>query len=88
MEDLVWVDLAGLNDTGGEFISFVNSFINKKIFHLAAQVKFLLPFTSMQLTDARGKSVRDQIQIIQEVCRSLELDEVIKAVQPVLTKVK
>jgi hypothetical protein len=33
--DVVWADIAGLQDTGGELISFINSFVNKKIFQLA-----------------------------------------------------
>jgi len=45
--DVMWADIAGLQDTGGELISFINSFVNKKIFQLAKQVKFLVPLTSL-----------------------------------------
>lgn len=57
--DVVWADIAGLQDTGGQLISFINSFVNKKIFQLAKEVKFLVPLTSLQLSDSRGKGVRE-----------------------------
>ena len=86
--DVVWADIAGLQDTGGELISFINSFVNKKIFQLAKEVKFLVPLTSQQLSDARGKGVREQIQVIQEISRNADQTEVIKSILPILTKVR
>jgi hypothetical protein len=86
--DIMWADIAGLQDTGGDLISFINSFVNKKIFQLANKVKFLIPLTSQQLSDARGKGVRDQIEVIQEICRNADQTEVMASIQPILTKVR
>jgi len=30
--DVTWTDVAGLNDTGGEMVSFINSFVIKQLF--------------------------------------------------------
>ena len=42
-QDLWFVDIAGLQDTGGELIDFCNTFIIKNIFQKAKTVKFIIP---------------------------------------------
>lgn len=41
----VFADIAGLADTRGEMIQFVNCLVNKYIFNLAGSITFLLPMT-------------------------------------------
>ena len=47
-----------------------------------------MPLTAPQLSDARGKGVREQIQVIQEICKSADQSEVMKSILPILTKVR
>ena len=85
--DSMFVDLAGLDDTGGNFISLVNCFISKFIFENAKTVRFLVPFTQVAIKDGRGSHIRDLLRTIQHVC-SQELNTVIEAIQPVMTQIK
>ena len=48
--DFVFIDIAGLNDTGGNLIELVNCFITKQIFKAAKQVKILLLLTKAQIS--------------------------------------
>lgn len=56
--NVYFADIAGLNDTGGDTIEFINSFITKEIFRNANSVKFLVPITLNQIMEDRGFSVR------------------------------
>ena len=58
-QNLIYSDIAGLMDTAGELIEFVNCFINKKICNLAHKVKFLVAFTSAQMNECRGQPIVD-----------------------------
>jgi hypothetical protein len=58
-EDLYYVDIAGLHDSGGDLIQFINCFVNKSIFLRASQVKFLFPITYNQIKENRGANVRE-----------------------------
>ena len=49
-----FLDVAGLHDTGGQFLEFVNQLIIKKIFNLSETVRFLVPITDKQIEDSRG----------------------------------
>lgn len=40
-----YLDVAGLQDTGGHFFEFINMLIVKKIFSIAQKVRFLVPIT-------------------------------------------
>ena len=44
-QDLMFADIAGLHDTDGEIIDYINCFMNKKIFNTASRVSFIVPFT-------------------------------------------
>ena len=59
------VDVAGLCDSGGSLIDFIVSFLNKKLFLKARKVRFLVPITMSQLSDARGKGIIDQILVLE-----------------------
>ena len=86
-KDVSWIDIAGLNDTSGDLTHFINSFVTKEIFQRAKNVKFLLPITPQQIEEQRGKAIRQQIQVVQNLCQG-NLDNLIKCMLPVLTKVK
>ena len=86
-KDIWFVDIAGLNDTGGELMDFCNTFIIKNIFQVAKSVKFIIPIPLAQINDSRGRGPREQIQVVQRMC-SLSLEEMNKSILPVITKVK
>lgn len=59
--DVWFVDIAGLNDTGGELIDFCNTFIIKHIFQIAKSVKFIVPIPLAQICDMKGMGPRQQL---------------------------
>lgn len=80
-----FADIAGLNDTGGDTIEYVNSFITKEIFRHANTVKFLVPITLNQIMEDRGHSVRQLVETIRFVCQSNN-EDLLESIQPILTK--
>lgn len=61
------MDLAGLNDSGGELIEFVNQMINKKIFNNAKQVTFLITISIYSLLSERGNGIREQVDLFLKI---------------------
>ena len=53
-ENSYYIDMAGLNDTGGDLLEFTNQFINKKLFSFVKNMIFLIPFTYDTFKVARG----------------------------------
>lgn len=41
----MYSDIAGLMDTSGDLIDYVNCFMNKKIFNQSKKVKFIVPMS-------------------------------------------
>ena len=53
--EILYADIAGLMDTGGDLIDFINCFVNKKLFSLSSKVRILFPIPYAQLyTDRSG----------------------------------
>ena len=53
--EILYADIAGLMDTGGDLIDYINCFVNKKLFSLASKVRILFPIPYAQLyTDRSG----------------------------------
>lgn len=52
---LTFADVAGLNDTGGDFIEIINNFVIKYIFSKARSVRFLIPLTVDSIYESRGQ---------------------------------
>ena len=50
----VYVDIAGLNDTSGEFIEMINWMICKYVFSIVDSFKLIVPVTISQIDDTRG----------------------------------
>ena len=84
---MIYSDIAGLMDTAGDLIEFVNCFMNKKIFNQAKRIKFIVPITKAQMKEVRGGPIVQQIEIILNLC-SRSYSDVIKSIQPVITKVE
>lgn len=64
----IYADIAGLNDTDGLLINFVNCFINKYIFNICGSIRFLVPITQNQIFEQRGQLVRQQVVLIRNIC--------------------
>ena len=86
--DVYYGDIAGLQDTSGPLVDFINSFLVKKIFQLASSVRFLYVMTKKQLKDARGMQIRQQIRVLQAMCSTVDIKDVHNSIKPVITKVK
>jgi len=65
---IVFTDVAGLLDTKGEMIEFINSFIMRKMFSRAKTVRFLAPITVPQIQEGRGTPARQQVKLLQQIC--------------------
>lgn len=86
-QDFTYSDIAGLLDTSGDLFDYVSCFMNKKIFNHAKKVLFIVPMTRNQLDDAKGKAIIQQVEVILNMC-SQSYTDVIKSVQPVMTKLE
>ena len=53
-DGLVYIDIAGLNDSRGELVDLTNCFLDKYIFSRAKSLKFILAITYSQLTQSRN----------------------------------
>lgn len=63
----VWVDIAGFGDTSGELIEYINTFIDKKIFNVAKDVKVIMPFTVSQIGENRGGLAAELLKLMQNI---------------------
>lgn len=54
---MIYSDIAGLFDTAGDLIEYVNCFMNKKIFNSAKKIKFIVPITKSQMRLDRGGAI-------------------------------
>jgi ABC-type dipeptide/oligopeptide/nickel transport system ATPase component len=86
--DILYGDIAGLQDTSGPLVDFINSFLVKKIFQLAQSVRFLFVLTKKQLKDMRGMQIRQQIRVLQGMCASINIKYIHNSIKPVITKMK
>ena len=55
----VYLDVAGLKDSGGKLFEYVNQFTVRYIFSLAQKVRIVIPITPTQISEAKGKDVRE-----------------------------
>lgn len=68
-------------------MEYINQFMNKKIFNLAQKVRIIVPFTVAQMNVARGKPIRDQLDIIFGIFKG-NIDLIKDAIIPIITQVK
>lgn len=66
-QSYIWVDIAGFDDTNGALIEYINTFIDKKIFNLAKDIKIVMPFTLGQVKDSRGGIFGKLIILMQNI---------------------
>jgi len=83
--DIMFADIAGLQDTSGNIIDIINSLINKSIFNRAARICFLVPFIHSQIEEARGKHLRNQVNLLHEIFDD-DLEDAIDAFVPIITR--
>ena len=85
VNNLIYADMAGMNDQGNQFTDFINTFIDRYIFLKAEKVRFLVPITRDQNSTKLGLQLRQQIRVLQRMC-STSLTIMLDCIQPVLTK--
>lgn len=54
-DDLHFVDIAGLKDTGGQIFDMINSLTNRKVFNHSSKVRFLFFIEENSVEGGRGK---------------------------------
>jgi hypothetical protein len=69
------------------FLEFINQFILKKVLGLARTVRFLVPITQRQIDVDRGGGLVKQIEVLLQVFKGSDYNEIKHAVQPIITKV-
>ena len=84
---LMFVDVAGFEDSGSPLVELVNMFVNKHIFNISKSISFLMTITMNEVTNNRGQSVRELVNVLNVMCPS-ELSTLKDAVIPILTKSK
>ena len=65
--NIIYADIAGINDKGNQFIGFINMFIDRYIFLKAEKIRFLVPITRDQNTTKQSMALRQQIQVLQRM---------------------
>lgn len=86
--DVFFGDIAGLQDTSGPLVDFINSFLVKKIFQMSRSVRFLYVMTKKQMKEMRGMQIRQQIRVLQAMCSTVDIKDVHNSIKPIITKVK
>lgn len=85
--DTLFADIAGLLDTSGDLIDYINCFVNKKLFSLASKVKILFPIPYGQLYTDRSGQILEQVRVLQNTCQESPAT-MINSVLPILTRCK
>lgn len=85
-EGLVYVDMPGLNDTGGDLIEFVNQFTLKYLFSRAEKIRIVIPIINKNIFDYQGRHVKDLTKIVQAILKNSSQD-INDSILPVLTNV-
>lgn len=55
----MFIDIAGLKDTGGVLIDTLNCIFNKMVFSLCDNIRMMIPLTLSSIKESRGMMVRD-----------------------------
>lgn len=81
----MFTDVAGLLDSKGDLMDFLDCFLMRKILQGAATVRFLVPLTLPQIQEGRGTTARQLVKLLQQICSST-LRSSVASIQPLLTK--
>lgn len=79
--------MAGLQDSYGNFVDFVNYVVIRYLLANSARVKILTTITMQHITTAKGQALRDLISVIRSLF-PLEEDFEEIPVKPILAKCK
>lgn len=84
---MMFIDVAGFDDTGGMLIELINNFVIKQIYNNAKSVRFLFAITHNEIVSTKGQKLREFINLLDMMCRS-EISSIKESVIPILTKCK
>ena len=85
--DMIIGDIAGFEDTMKEYNQLLNILVNKIVFNYAVFLKFIVPITLPQITEARGGDIIKLMKTVQSMFKT-DLGQAIKSVFPVLLRVQ
>lgn len=51
-------------------------------------MRFLFVMTKKQMKDTRGMSIREQIRVLQQICSTVDINDLHNSIKPVISKVK
>lgn len=90
MGDMYFVNLNGHQDEdeeegNGNFVEFINLFINRYMLLKSKQARFFVPLTLEQLQNNKGEEVKKQMQVLLRLFAG-NLSQVLESVIPILTK--
>ena len=83
----VYVDIAGLRDTNGDFVDYLNCLVSTQLFKSAKSVRFIVAITFDSLMESRGRILKEQMEFIENLCTT-DLQTLSAAILPVITRVK
>ena len=84
-KNIMFADIAGLNDTSGILVDTVNTLLNRIIFKFAKQIKIIIAFQYQAVLNSRGTEIRSLLRQVQKMILAQPL-EIIECVQPVITR--
>ena len=58
------MDIAGIDDSDGDMIKYINTLIDKKIFKIAKDIKILFVFNIHTFTQSRGSLIVELIKLM------------------------
>jgi len=64
---IIYADVAGLFDTHGPLMEYINMFMIKGIFQKAKNMRFIIPLTLGELSQGKGMSARAHLKKIQDM---------------------
>ena len=84
-ESMIYIDIAGLQDTGTAMVEFVNQFINKKLFSIVKNLKIIIPIMHGIEKISRGGPLWEQLEILMNIFKK-QMPLMSKSIIPVLTR--
>lgn len=83
---ILFLDVAGRNDTRGDILEIINLLLIKKIFNEAKKVRMLVVFPQGEINNARGGIIREQMAIIIKIIQG-NYEGMENAILPIITKI-
>ena len=83
---ILYIDIAGLNDTGGINVEIFNQLITKWIFNKVGPTKMIIPGTKESFLESRGDGLRKLLKLLQRIFRG-SIDKLGSCIHPIVTQV-